>query len=122
MTKKQIFLLSILVLFVTSACNRQMRPTASMPLPVCISKKIEVFEQESCKKGPNVKEYTFQSKRVFVFSQETCGNDMTSEVVDEHCTNLGYLGGIAGNTSINGDDFSKALLVKTVWEKPVPED
>lgn len=99
-----------------------MHPAASVDLPTCISKKIEVFEKESCKKGPSVKEYTFQAKRVFVFSQENCGSDMTSEVVDQNCVNLGYLGGIAGNTSINGEDFSKALLVKTVWEKPAVED
>lgn len=122
MIKKQIVLLSIFGFFVISSCSRSVHPSASNILPACISKKIEVFEKESCKKGPSVKEYTFQQKRVFVFSQENCGNDMTSEVVDQNCVNLGYLGGIAGNTTINGEDFSNALLVKTIWEKPSLQD
>lgn len=56
-------------------------------------------------------------KTVYVFDQGPCGNDMTSEVVDSECKNLGYLGGITGNKEINGQDFSSAEFVKTIWEK-----
>lgn len=122
MIKNLTALLSTLAFFTISGCSRSMHPSAANTLPECISKKIELFEKESCNKGPSVKEYIFQAKRVFVFSQGNCGNDMTSEVVDQNCVNLGYLGGIAGNISINGEDFSKALLVKTVWEKTAGED
>jgi hypothetical protein len=42
---------------------------------------------------------------------------MTSEVLDENCNSLGFLGGIAGNTKINGEDFNNAKLKRTVWSK-----
>jgi hypothetical protein len=31
---------------------------------------------------------------------------MTSEVFDENCNSIGFLGGITGNTKINGEDLS----------------
>ncbi len=113
--KKNIFTFSVL-LFLYS-CNRRVHSTDEPKVPACITKKIEVFSKESCAKGPNVKEYTFQGKSVFVFSPDNCGADMTSEVVDKDCTSLGYLGGFTGNFKINGEDFSHAALVKTIWEK-----
>lgn len=86
--------------------------------PECVENKIEVFdEQIDCDENVNVKEYTFQGGTVYVFDPGTCGADMTSEVIDSECKTLGYLGGIAGNTEINGEDFSKADYKKTVWEK-----
>jgi hypothetical protein len=42
---------------------------------------------------------------------------MTSEVYDSNCNSLGFLGGIAGNAKINGEEFSNATLVKTIWEE-----
>jgi len=42
---------------------------------------------------------------------------MTSEVADSDCNSLGLLGGIAGNTIINGEEFSNAKFIKTTWEK-----
>lgn len=98
-------------------CHQQVHTGKQQNTPACIVKKIEQFSKESCPKGPNVKEYTFQGKTVFVFDQGSCGNDMTSEVLDANCNSLGYLGGFTGNVKINGEDFSNALLIRTVWEK-----
>lgn len=86
--------------------------------PECVEDKIEVFDQQiDCDQNVNVKEYSFQGEMVYVFDPGTCGADMTSEVIDSDCKTLGYLGGIAGNTEINGEDFSNANYKKTVWEK-----
>ena len=54
---------------------------------------------------------------VYVFDLGTCGADMTSEVLDENCNTLGFLGGIAGNTKINGDDFGNAKYKSTIWSR-----
>lgn len=83
----------------------------------CLKKAIDVFSKTECDKNPNVKEYTFQDKPVFVFDPGQCGADMTSEVLDKNCKSLGFLGGFTGNFKINGEDFSHAVFVKTVWEK-----
>ena len=83
----------------------------------CMINKVDDFKKTNCEKGVSVKEYLFQSKTVFVFDQGKCGADMTSEVIDEDCNSIGYLGGFAGNSKINGEEFSKATFVKTVWER-----
>jgi len=43
---------------------------------------------------------------------QTCIED----VYDTDCNNLSFLGGIQGNSEINGKDFSKATFVKTIWK------
>lgn len=85
--------------------------------PPCIKVKIGEFESQCCDKGANVKEYDFKEEKVYVFDPGTCGADMTSEVFNEECVSLGYLGGITGNNTILGEDFSNAKFNKTCWEK-----
>lgn len=85
--------------------------------PTCIKSKILEFETQCCNEGANVKEYKFQGEKVYVFDPGTCGADMTSQVFSENCSSLGYLGGITGNSEINGEDFSNADFAKTCWEK-----
>jgi hypothetical protein len=108
--KNKILLPGIFVLASCFACKKDKR------IPDCIDQKIDEFKHTtSCSFGTNVKEYNFQSSRVFVFDPGNCGADMTSEVLDENCNTLGYLGGFAGNTKINGEDFDNAKLVRTIW-------
>lgn len=85
-------------------------------VPKCIKSDVSVFEKTACKNSATCKEYLFQSKLVYVFNPGTCGADMTSEVKDSDCKTLGHLGGIAGNSTINGEDFSKAQYKRTVWK------
>jgi hypothetical protein len=120
--QKQLYLYFIFICLLWT-CKAHQKQDAGMQnsTPACILKKIERFSKESCTKGPNVKEYTFQNKQVFVFDQGNCGNDMTSEVVDAECNTMGYLGGFTGNVKINGEDFEHALLIKLLWEKPTME-
>ena len=81
----------------------------------CINSKISAFQSECCDQGASVEEYTFQQEQVFVFNMGTCGADLPAYVLTSKCDTLGFLGGIAGNTTINGEDFSNASLVGTVW-------
>ena len=109
---------NIAILFVFVAlisCNRlDIEPGA----PPCIETKVVSFSKTSICSNARVTEYIFQGKNVYVFGPgNTCGADLTSEVVDSECNSLGYLGGISGNTKINGENFSNAIFVVIVWKK-----
>lgn len=104
-----LFFLS-LIGFILSSCSNS-------KIPACINKRIISFEKEACSEGAQVEQYLFQSKTVFVFQPGNCGADMAAHVVDSNCTDLGFLGGIMGNTKINGEEFSQARLIKTTWKK-----
>lgn len=104
------FLISILLSVVS--CRHY-----SKDLPGCVKDKITSFDDDSACNDIHVDQYTFQQQTVYVFEPGTCGADMTSEVIDGNCKTLGYLGGFAGNTKINGEEFSNAEFVKTVWRK-----
>jgi len=103
---------SLLLSFMLASCV-EIDPDS----PDCIKHSVRGFRStEACDDGASVKEYIFQNQSVYVFDPGICGADMTSEVLDEGCETLGYLGGIAGNTIINGEDFSIAVYQKTIWE------
>lgn len=105
----------LFVLIVFSSCEKL---DIAKDTPSCIEELIKDFDRaEACESGVNVKNYTFQNETVFVFDPGSCGADMTSEVFDAECNSLGFLGGIEGNTEINGEDFSNATLVATTWER-----
>ncbi len=107
-----ILLLAVLVLL---SCNKL---DLEKETPKCVENKIKNFDKEqSCDNGVNVKKYAFQGKTVYVFDPGTCGADMTSEVIDSDCNSLGFLGGISGNTKINGEEFSNATFEGIIWEK-----
>ena len=104
----------ILGFFVFISCNKS---TVDKDSPRCIRNKVQDFKKTCCNEGANVKEYTFQGKNVYVFDPGNCGADMGSIVSDEDCNTIGMLGGISGNTKINGEDFSNAGFQKTIWEQ-----
>ena len=110
---KNIAILIILIALIS--CNRI---DIELGTPPSIENKIVSFSKTSICDNARVTEYIFQGKTVYVFSPgNTCGADLTSEVVDSDCNTLGYLGGISGNTSINGEKISNAIFVKFVWKK-----
>jgi Domain of unknown function (DUF6970) len=80
---------------------------------------ITAFSNNSliCEHGPNVTEYIFQGQTVFVFDMGYCGADLSSEVVDNNCNSIGFLGGFLGNTRINGEEFSNAKYIATIWSR-----
>jgi hypothetical protein len=111
---KHVSILLFVLVTVFASCKKQ---GVQQSTPICLDKKIESFSASSNCNDANVKAYTFQTKTVYVFDHGTCGADMTSEVIDSDCKTLGTLGGFTGNTKINGEEFSNAVFVKTVWQK-----
>lgn len=86
--------------------------------PQCIKSKIKDFDKDqNCNEGVCVKEYLFQGVTVYAFDPGNCGADQTIEIIDSDCNHLGNLGGISGNTIINGEEFSSAEYQSTTWEK-----
>lgn len=85
--------------------------------PKCVENKIKDFNKSATCNTSKVDEYTFQGNTVYTFDPGNCGADMTAEVISANCNSLGFLGGISGNTKINGVEFSTATFVKTIWKK-----
>ncbi|MEN8249703.1 MAG: hypothetical protein ABFS32_12280 [Bacteroidota bacterium] len=84
--------------------------------PSCINDKIKDFRNSAvCETGREVSSYMFQGDTVYVFSPGTCGADLSSGVYDSDCNEIGFLGGFIGNTVINGDNFTKAEFIETIW-------
>lgn len=112
---KQLITLFLFTLISLSSCQNLEIEDGT---PECIEDLIKDFDKnQSCEVGVSVKRYTFQEEFVFVFDPGFCGADMQSEVVDSDCNSIGFLGGFAGNISINGEAFfSNALFESTVWE------
>ena len=113
--KKRLLFPFLFYAFVILSCNK----TNSENIPQCIQTKIEEFgkNQSTCPTGAKVDEYKFQEKTVYVFDPGLCGDDMASDVYDSNCNYLGFLGGIMGNDTINGNSFSnKAIYQERVWE------
>ena len=106
------FLLPVMFIVVFTSCRKD----TGLEAPACIGDSITSFKPSTCENA-SVKEYTFQGKEVYLFDPGACCCDLTSSVLDGQCTTLGYLGGIGGLTQINGEDFSNAVYVRTVWEK-----
>lgn len=113
--KRIILLLALFVLNVQSACDKY---KLSGDEPKCLIEKIKTFDSNTaCNDEVKVVKYKFQNTYVYVFDPGNCGADMTSEVIDSECNTLGYLGGIMGNTKINGEDFSNAQEISILWKK-----
>lgn len=112
MKKGVVLLIVFLMSFV--ACSKD-----EPGLSNCLESKINEFKDGdyACAEGANVKEYLFKDKNVYVFDPGICGADMTSEVLDEDCNSLGYLGGIAGNSVIDGTNFNEAVFIRIIWER-----
>ena len=113
--KKRLLFPLLFYAFVILSCNK----TNSENIPECIQALIEDIEknESTCPNGAHVDEYKFQDKTVYVFDPGLCGDDMASDVYNSNCDYLGFLGGIAGNDTINGESFSdQAIYQETVWE------
>lgn len=109
--------ISLILFALLFSCNPKAQKGTKPVTLSCLDTKIDFLSKKSCEKGLSIKEYLFKGEHVFVIEEGNCGADMTTEVLDSNCKNLGYLGGITGNTEIKGDDFSKAEFIKTIWEK-----
>jgi len=108
-----IFTLMFVVLI--SSCKKK---NTTVNAPNCLAERIHVFDSTYNCAQSKVDQYIFQQNTVYVFDAGVCEwADMSSEVVDQDCNTIGYLGGFVGNGTINGEDFSNATYIKTVWHK-----
>lgn len=114
MNMKRLAILSMIAMIALVACSKL---EIKKGIPKCVSTKIQEFSKETTCGDANVKEYLFQGVTVYVFDYGTCGADFANPVIDSDCKELGYLGGITGNTKINGEEFSTATYLRTVWKK-----
>lgn len=111
-----LFITSILLAFSFSQCGTSKKKVEKMP--ACIQDQINTMKMNTgayCNDF-SVTLYNFQGKEVYVFNPGTCGADMMSPVYDSDCRKLGALGGYAGITTVNGESFSSAELIRVVYE------
>jgi hypothetical protein len=102
---------SICLFFILLGCKKSVSPSD------CMQSKVDEFKSSVlCTSDASVKEYSFQNKFVYVFTEGYCVSDWQESVYDMDCSYLGYLGGFGGATKINGVDFySNAKYKRTVW-------
>ena len=109
---KSVGLVMITVVIIFSGCNKENEAA----VPTCIQDQLKIFEStQACPEGATLERFKFQNKRVYVFHPGYCGADLTADVLDESCNQLGFLGGIMGNTIINNEDFISAVSEGVVW-------
>jgi hypothetical protein len=105
----------VVTLLLSSSIFLSCEDSGTVPnLPKCIETKLSTY-QPGCDDGSTVDEYYFQQQVVYVFDDRPCCCDYTGIVVSTSCDTLGFLGGIAGFTHINGEDFANAVFQRTVW-------
>ncbi|NVO19225.1 MAG: hypothetical protein HXX13_05960 [Bacteroidetes bacterium] len=109
--KNLLVFLSVICILVT-ACKKN---TSENSTPSCLQNSINQFKLYACESNATVKEYKFQGKIVYLMEPGNCGADMASPVIDAECNSLGAIGGFTGNDSINGELFSNATYIRTVW-------
>lgn len=100
---KILFLSSILSFFLFSIQCDKDDPKSEMP--GCLKDKIAILAKEDCPSVSRVLQYQFQGETVYVIYPKSCGADLTSEIVDQDCKTICYLGGIIGNVTCDGVIF-----------------
>ena len=106
--------LLLALLFTISSCESDF---FDEPDP-CLQEEVDNFKQSDFCDDSKVEAYFFDSETVYVFSMGSCIADGGAFVKDHKCESIGFLGGIAGNTEIDGKDFyDHAEFIRVVWEK-----
>ena len=111
---KQIGIVLILPAIMLASCKKIDLPDGT---PKCVKKKIKKLRKDDCPSVETVYQYSFQGQTVYVFNPKNCGADLTSEVINDNCETVCWLGGNTGSTTCNGVDFYKeASGEKLLWE------
>ncbi len=110
--KKLVFFILAYVLL-SSGCEKN-----KYDAPGCIEDKIDNFiSSVVCDNGAYVALYSFKGQDVYVFAEGYCGADLGATVYSKDCLYLGFLGGLSGNTFIQGVNFyDNAKFIKRLWE------
>ena len=110
------FYLFIAVILSTVAIQK-CHKLPSSSVPACIQEKIEAIKKEPRWNPPaEVNEYSYEGKRVFLFSSDCCDN--FNQLFDEACNYIcAPSGGFTGKGDRKCEDFKeKAEFVKLVWK------
>ena len=83
----------------------------------CMEAHIVALSRSSSCPDAGVREYLFQGHTVYVLDPGTCCMDCGADVLDTKCNYLGSLGGMDGNTRIQGEPFEKAQFIRSVWQR-----
>lgn len=111
--KYYLFIAVILFAVAFQKCHK----LPSLSIPPCIQEKIDGIKKQLRWNPPaEVNEYSYNGKRVFLFSADCC--DQYHELVDENCNYLcAPSGGLTGKGDRKCEDFNaKATFVKLVWK------
>ncbi len=100
-----------LVIFLFAGCTKyKLEPDT----PPCLKDELKKFSNSGSDEA-NIKEYEFQNKLLYVYNDGIKARDDGWPVYDSNCNIIDYLGGMAGNTKINKEEFSNAKLKRIVW-------
>lgn len=105
---------STLLLILLTGCQKDY---VDNDIPEPIKNRIDASMKQSllCSDA-TVNEWAFQNIRVYGFSSGSCMSEPTASVYDANGNLLCSLGGFSGNTSCNGEPFSKATFLRTIWK------
>ncbi len=112
---KNLFLiLSTLALICLSACNKE----ELKALPQCVQDEINSSNRVCPDDKMSVHSYTFQGEKVYILTKDQCIADGGVSVVTQNCDTLCFLGGIAGLTSCQGEEFYQVATDEELeWEE-----
>jgi hypothetical protein len=122
---KYILLMLVATTLMSETCNNKNQvatndqPGTTDDIPSCIHQRIDSIKKEPRWNPPaEVNEYTYNGKRVFLFSSDCC--DFFNPLYDSACNYIGAPhGGITGRGDGKVPDFNeKAKHVKLVWKDP----
>jgi hypothetical protein len=88
-------------------------------LSECMEEKMVAFEENGliCESGAVIAQYNYQDSLVYLFSPGICIADGMTEVTNNRCEAIGFLGGIDGSSEVNGEEFwSNSEFVENIWE------
>lgn len=112
--KNLFYSLSILAFIFLSACNKE----DLKALPQCLQDEINSSSRTCPDDKMSVSSYTFQGEKVYILTKDQCIADGGVSVVTQNCDTLCFLGGIAGLTSCQGEEFYQvATDEEVVWEE-----
>ncbi|MDB4728280.1 hypothetical protein OAF63_05775 [Saprospiraceae bacterium] len=112
---KNLVLFALTSILFFGSCDKDDLPG---DLPSCVKSKVEDFQsdQKNCDNA-SVIEYEFQGQTVYVLSQGNCISDGGATVINSACEDVCFLGGIAGITDCNGEEFhTVATQTQVIWQ------
>lgn len=112
--KNLVLSLSLISLIFFSSCDKE----DFKALPQCIQDEINSPDRVCPGDKMTVHSFFFQGETVFILTKDQCIADGGVSVVNQNCDTLCFLGGIAGLTTCQGEEFYQvATDEELVWEE-----